>query len=127
MQGRKLIRGYNEIAISLEMCYTRCTGMDCRSLVSFDQTIASPLEMKSFVQQEMIRRGVLWGGSHVVSFSHTDADIDHILRAYRQVLPMLKDAVENDTLRSQLRGEPVEPVFRKTSNFNTKPVRNSVA
>jgi glutamate-1-semialdehyde 2,1-aminomutase len=126
-QGRKLIRGYNEIAISLEMSYTRCIGMDCRSLVSFDQTTASPLEMKSFVQQEMIRRGVLWGGMHVLSFSHTDGDIEHILAAYREVLPMLKKAVDNGTVRSQLRGEPVEPVFRKTSNFNTKPLRKEIA
>jgi glutamate-1-semialdehyde aminotransferase len=122
VQGRKLLRGYNEIAVDLEMSYTRATGMDCRSLVSFDATSATPLEMKSFVQQEMIRRGVLWGGMHVLSFSHTNEDIAHILAAYREVLPMLKDAVERGTVRTQLRGEPVEPVFRKTSNFNMKPV-----
>src|SRR5206468_9140420 len=83
-QGRKLIRGYNEIAVELEMSYTRATGMECRSLVSFDHSSATPLEMKSFVQQEMIRRGVLWGGMHVVSFSHTDDDIAHILAAYHE-------------------------------------------
>ena len=77
--------------------------------------------MKSLVQQEMIRRGILWGGFHNMSFSHTDADIAYTLAAYREVLPILKKAVEEKTVRSTLRGEPVEPVFRKTSNFNLKP------
>ena len=35
-QGRKLLAGYNELVVELEMSYTRATGMDCRSLVSFD-------------------------------------------------------------------------------------------
>jgi DNA-binding NarL/FixJ family response regulator len=33
----------------------------------------------------------------------------------------LDQAVEEKNIRSYLHGEPVEPVFRKTSNFNTKP------
>jgi hypothetical protein len=77
--------------------------------------------MKSLVQQEMIRRGVLWGGFHNMSYSHTDEDVAHTLAAYREVLPILKRAVEEKSVRSQLRGEPVEPVFRRTGNFNIKP------
>jgi hypothetical protein len=79
--------------------------------------------MKSLVQQEMIRAGVLWGGFHNMSFSHGDADVDHVLAAYRKALPVLARAVQAKDVRSALRGAPVEPVFRKTSNFNTKPVR----
>jgi glutamate-1-semialdehyde 2,1-aminomutase len=129
-QGRKLLRGYNEIAIELEMSYTRATGMDCRSLVVFDTTIMSdhatgnPLEIKSLVQQEMIKRGILWSGTHTMSFSHTDEDVAYTLSAYRDVLPILKEAVEHGTVKSMLRGEPVEPVFRKTGNFNTKPIKH---
>ncbi len=77
--------------------------------------------MKSLVQQEMIKRGVLWGGFHNVSFSLTEDDIDHILASYAEVLPILKNAVETGNVRELLRGEPVSPVFRKTSNFNMKP------
>jgi len=122
-QGQKLITRYNQIAVELEMAYTTASGMDCRSLVSFDGTAGNPLEMKSLVQQEMIKRGILWSGMHVVSFSHTDEDIAYTLQAYREVLPILRDAVENKTVRQQLRGKAVEQVFRKTSNFNTKPVK----
>jgi glutamate-1-semialdehyde aminotransferase len=122
-QGRKLRHGYNEIAAELGMSYTRCAGFDCRSLVTFDGHLETgdPLEMKSFVQQELLRRGVLWGGFHNLSFSHADADIEHTLGAYREVLPLLCDAVEARAVRSRLRGEPVEPVFRRALGFNVKP------
>jgi glutamate-1-semialdehyde aminotransferase len=120
-QGRKLREGYNAIASDLAMDFTSCSGFDCRTIVSFDSRVGSPLEMKSLVQQEMIKRGVLWGGFHNVCYSHTDADVSHTLAAYREVLPILKKAVLEGTVRSALRGEPVAPVFRKTSHFNTKP------
>ncbi len=120
-QGRKLKDGYNEIATSLGITYTRCSGFDCRTIVTFDASAGNPLELKSLVQQEMIKRGVLWAGFHNMSFSHTDEDIDYTLAAYREVLPILKEAVEAGDVASRLRGTPVEPVFRKTSNFNMKP------
>ncbi|HEY3875244.1 MAG TPA: aminotransferase class III-fold pyridoxal phosphate-dependent enzyme [Candidatus Kapabacteria bacterium] len=124
-QGRKLIVGYNEIAVELEMAYTKASGLDCRSLVSFDVSAGNPLELKSLMQQELIKRGILWSGMHVVSFSHTDEDIAYTLLAYREVLPIVREAVESKTVCDRLRGEPVEPVFRKTGNFNTKPVLRS--
>jgi glutamate-1-semialdehyde aminotransferase len=35
-QGEKLKNGYNQIAMDLEMDYTKCIGLNCRSLVTFD-------------------------------------------------------------------------------------------
>ena len=122
MQGKKLREGYNQIAAELGIdSYTKCSGFDCRTIVMFDAKAGNPLELKSLVQQEMVKRGVLWGGFHNMSFSHSDEDIAHTLAAYREVLAILKYAVENNTVASQLHGEPVEPVFRRTSNFNMKP------
>jgi glutamate-1-semialdehyde 2,1-aminomutase len=43
------------------------------------------------------------------------------LSAYREVLPRLRDAVSSRSLALLLRGRPLEPVFRKTSKFNTRP------
>lgn len=122
-QGKKLKDGYNEIAGKLGMDYTKAAGYNWRSIMTFDASTGDPLLQKSLVQQEMIKRGVLWGGFHNMSFSHTDADIDYTLKAYEEVLPMLKKAVEQNNIRSLLRGEPVQPVFRKTDNFNMKPVK----
>ncbi len=122
-QGKRLREGYNAIARELGLDYTSAVGHDCRSLVTFDAKAGNPLEMKSLLQQEMVRAGVLWGGFHNMSFSHGDAEVEHVLAAYRAALPVLARAVEAKNVRAALRGAPVEPVFRKTSNFNTKPVR----
>ena len=79
--------------------------------------------LRSFVQQELVRRGILWSGTHTVSFSHQESDADQLLAAYEEVLSGLRHAVEDGDLRRRLRGDPVEPVFRRTSQFDTKPRR----
>ena len=56
-----------------------------------------------------------------LSLSHSDADVEHTLACYAEVLPILQKAVEEGRVREALRGEPVEPVFRRTSKFDTKP------
>ncbi len=120
-QGKKLREGYNKIAQDLDISYTRCFGYDCRSIVVFDPEAGNPLEVKAFVQQEMIKNGILWGGFHNMCFAHSDADIEYTLSVYAKVLPMLKEAVEAGDLPSRLRGDALEAVFRKTSKFHTKP------
>lgn len=122
-QGNKLKAGYNSIAEKLGLNYTKCSGYDCRTIITYDaeKSGCNPLEMKSLVQQEMIKRGILWSGFHNISFSHSDDDINYTLKAYEDVLPILKTAVEEKRVKQFLKGEPVEPVFRKVGNFNIKP------
>ena len=122
-KGKILKDGYNEIANEFDINYTKCVGYECRSLITFDTSAGNPLEIKSLVQQEMIKRGILWGGFHNMSYSHSDEDIEYTLKAYRDVLPVLKKAVDEKNVKGSLKGDPVEPVFRKVGNFNTKPVR----
>ncbi|HET6267806.1 MAG TPA: aminotransferase class III-fold pyridoxal phosphate-dependent enzyme, partial [Acidobacteriota bacterium] len=121
-QNRKLRDGYNAIANQLGMGYTRCSGLDYRTLIQFDSGSANPLEMKSLVQQELIRRGVLWSGFHNLSNSHKDEDISDVLTAYRAVLPILRDAVEENRVREAICGTPVQPAFRITAGFDSKPL-----
>jgi len=122
--GKKVKDGYNRIAESLGISgWTRCLGMDCRTIVTFDASAGDPLLLRSFVQQELVRRGHLWSGTHTVSFSHGDAEADQLLAAYREILPELKSAAEKGEVRRRLQGEPVEPVFRRTAHFDTKPCR----
>ena len=122
-QGKFLKDGYNRIAQKLGLDYTEAVGYDFRSLIKFNPKAGDPLLQKSLVQQEMIKRGILWSGFHNMSFSHSDDDIDYTLLVYHEVLPILKEAVESNSLREMLKGEPVQPVFRKTDNFNMKPVK----
>ncbi|MFZ5916519.1 MAG: aminotransferase class III-fold pyridoxal phosphate-dependent enzyme [Chloroflexota bacterium] len=114
-QGRRLLEGYNQIAGELGIDgYTRCKGHPSRSIVTFADWAGNPLHMKSLLQQEMIKRGVLWSGFHNLCFSHSDEDVAYTLDVYRDVLPVLKSAVEEGAVERYLKGEPVQPVFRKT-------------
>jgi len=122
-QGQKLKDGYNTIVQKLGMDYTKAVGYNWRSMATFDEKAGDPLVQKSLMQQEMIKRGVLWQGFHNMSFSHTDADVEYTLQALEESLSVLKNAVQKNNLKEMLRGEPVLPVFRKVDNFNMKPVK----
>src|SRR5262249_55547114 len=79
--GGRLRDGVNALAESIGIAdRVKCQGAGCRSLLAFPG--ADPLLSKSLVHQELLRRGVLWSGSHVVSAAHDDEDVDHILGAY---------------------------------------------
>jgi glutamate-1-semialdehyde 2,1-aminomutase len=120
-KGKLLKDAYNKITGDLSMDYTKCSGYYCRTIITFDAKAGNPFEMKTLVQQEMIKRGILWGGFHNMCFSHTGEDIAYTIKAYEDVLPILKKAVEERNVTEYLKGAVLEPVFRKTSNFNLKP------
>jgi glutamate-1-semialdehyde aminotransferase len=129
--GARLRDGYNALADRLGLPFTRCVGFGCRTLVTFAaQGIAKdadPLVMRSFVQQELIKRGVLWAGFHNLSAAHDEDDLEHLHAAYQEVLPLLRAALERGTLLDELRGPAVEPMFRRVSDFNLKSVAAKVA
>jgi glutamate-1-semialdehyde 2,1-aminomutase len=121
-RGRQVREGYEAIASGLGISdWTRCVGMDARTMVTFDPSAGSPLELKSLLCQELVRRGVLWSGFHNLALAHGEEEVAWLLSAYEEALPVLKEAVETGTVRERLRGAPVEPVFRKTSSFHVKP------
>jgi glutamate-1-semialdehyde aminotransferase len=123
--GSRLRDGYNALCDELDVPFTRCVGFGCRTLVTFTPhgpaKNLEPRFMKSFLQQELIRQGVLWGGFHNLSAAHTDDDVNYLLAVYREALASFRKVVERGTLVESLRGAPVEPVFRQTSNFNLRP------
>jgi glutamate-1-semialdehyde aminotransferase len=126
-KGKLLKDGYNKIAQDLGIdSYTKCSGYNCRNIVTFDASAGDPLILKSFVQQEMIKRGILWAGFHNMCFTHSDEDIAYTLKAYHEVLQLLKKAVEEKNITEKLKGEPLEMVFRKVSNYNIKPKLSAV-
>jgi len=121
-KGALLKDGYNQIAIETGMdIYTRCAGYNCRSMVTFTPEAGNGLEVKALMQQEMIRRGVLWAGFHNMCYSHTDEDIAYTLSAYCDVMPIMKEAITNGNVKQHLKGEVLEAVFRKVNNYNIKP------
>jgi glutamate-1-semialdehyde aminotransferase len=125
-KGKTLKDGFNELAGYYGIDYVKCSGLNCRSMVTFDAKAGDPLLLKSLLQQELFKRGILWSGFHNISYSHSVDDIEYTLEAFEASLRILKRAVDNSEVVKKLKGMPVEPVFRKTSNFHTKP-RNAAA
>ena len=116
-KGKLLKDGYNKICEDLGIQhYTKCVGYDCRSMITFDPSAGNPLELKSYVQQELIKRGILWSGFHNMCFSHTDEDISYTLKAYQEVLELLKTTLSENSIAASLKGKPVEAVFRKLTD-----------
>ncbi len=114
-QGQKLQDGYTVLArhFGVER-YTECVGFPPRTVITFqDEGGAESLVVKSYFQQECLKRGILFSGGQNLSFSHSDADIDHTLRVYRTALELLRDALAAGDVGRRLEGPPVEPVFRR--------------
>ena len=69
------------------------------------------LPAKTLVQQEMLRRGVLFNGSNFISVAHTDDDVEAAIDAYGGALGRLADGLP-DGVERLLEGRSVEPAFR---------------
>jgi len=68
--------------------------------------------LRTLMMQEMIKRGVLFQGAFVPSYSHTKEDIEYFAEALNQSLPFYSKAL-TDGYQSYLKGDPAKPVFRK--------------
>lgn len=67
---------------------------------------------RTLALQEMIRRGVLFQGAFVPSFSHTKEDIEYLAEALNATASVYKKSLE-EGFEKYLVGEPAKPVFRK--------------
>jgi glutamate-1-semialdehyde aminotransferase len=119
--GTKLKKGLQELVSKNDLKGFSVLGAPARTFLNMDSTLGNPLELKSFIQQELGRKGILWGGSHNLSFAHTEKEIDYTLQAYEEVFTLLKKQLATGNLRAGIKGELVAPVFRRVTQFNTKP------
>ena len=73
---------------------------------------ATAFEIKTLLMQELHQRGILSVGSHNISYAHTDQDIQTLLSAYRDVLPLIGQTLSAGTLAQTLRCQPLVPLFK---------------
>lgn len=101
--------------------FISCDGHPCRSIVTIkDIKNYKNLETKTFIQQELFRRGILWAAYHSLSFMHKKNDISKTLKAFDETFDKLNKIISrNRNIRSQIEGDLVSPVFRKVSDFNS--------
>jgi glutamate-1-semialdehyde aminotransferase len=93
--------------------WVTCSGAAPRTLVGVrePQPGRDVLPAKTLLQQELLKRGVLYNGSHFISWSHTEDDIAEAVAAWGQALEVLAAALPDD-VEARLEGPPVSQVFR---------------
>ena len=77
-----------------------------------EQEHATSFELKTLWMQELHQAGFLSVGTHNMSYAHSVEDVDGLLTAYGQILPMIASAAADATLRGKLRCQPLVPLFK---------------
>jgi glutamate-1-semialdehyde aminotransferase len=69
-------------------------------------------EIKTYFMQEVFMRGVLVLSTHNITLAHTPKVITEIVDVYRDVFLELGRVLSSQTLRQELRVEPLKPLFK---------------
>jgi glutamate-1-semialdehyde 2,1-aminomutase len=92
--------------------YFEVAGRPCNLIfATYDAERQRSQPFRTLFMQELIRRGVI-GPSFVVSYSHSDADIDRTAEAVHGALFIYRKALD-EGVEKYLQGRPVKPVYRK--------------
>jgi glutamate-1-semialdehyde 2,1-aminomutase len=111
-QGERLRRGIERSIAALDLQgHFLCIGRDCCLLYGACDAERRPSDaMRTLFLQETIRRGVI-APSLVVSYAHTDRDIDQTIEIIGEALGVYRKAL-TEGVEKYLDGRPVKPVFR---------------
>ncbi|NMC57851.1 MAG: aminotransferase class III-fold pyridoxal phosphate-dependent enzyme [Candidatus Methanofastidiosa archaeon] len=115
--GALLEEGLNNIKNQLNLNYLIIKGYPYRLMLDFAAPGYNPLVLKSFVQQELIRRGILWSGTFTLSFSHSEEEINYTLKAFLDTVLQMDEIMTHGDLRGYIKGDIIKPSFRPISNF----------
>lgn len=101
--------------------YISCIGYPCRSILALKNSIYfSDLELKTYIQQELIESHILWAAYHALSWSHKKKDIMITLNAFENIFKKINNYIKNKKkLKNYIKGQTVKPVFRKVADFNS--------
>jgi len=68
--------------------------------------------IKTLLQSEMLKRGVLFLGTHNICYAHNNQDMHHILQAYNGAFSVLTQELATGELETRLPFPAVESVFK---------------
>ncbi len=77
-----------------------------------DHCLYSSDEIKTFIYQELIKRGILFNGLFYVMASHRDSEIFETLIAFEEVIKLFKSILDSNN-PLPIVGDLIKPVFRK--------------
>jgi len=70
------------------------------------------MEIKSYIQQEVLQAGFLWFGQHNMNYGHKRKDCDLLLKSYKKIFTDLKKLLASKKLKENLKGEPITNIFK---------------
>lgn len=110
--GEYFTSEFNKIAEGLDV-NVKMEGLPVRSFIVCRDELNKPsLLLKSLFYQETIKRGILFGpGIVFLSYSHSKSDINKTLRVCESSLKILKTAIDNNTIETSLKGNPMKTVM----------------
>lgn len=113
-QGEKLVQDLQELLDHHGMGdIIKLSGFPVWSFLIFnDSEKYSAWDIKTLFLQEMFKRGILILATHNMSYSHSDEDIKKLLTAYNEVLPMIRNSIDSNSLEQCLQCEPLRPLFK---------------
>jgi glutamate-1-semialdehyde 2,1-aminomutase len=111
--GTSVILGFNRAVNKYKLeSILDIKGHPSWSIVIFkDSATYNGLQIKTFIMQEMFKRGILFTGSHNISFSHTKEDIEKLMTVYDEVFDILSMSIQNGTLENLLEVDPIQQLF----------------
>lgn len=112
-RGRELISGLREIiaARGLGEVFS-VSGHPAWTFMNIAASSGPVFEIKTLLLQELFQNGILTIGTHNLSYAHSQADIRALLTAYDKALKEVQEALESGDVRSKLRCEPLQPLFK---------------
>ena len=112
-QGERLTRGINKVVkeLNLENYFGVIGRLCCMVYYTKDQNYNDSQPFRTLFLQETMKRGLLMP-SLVVSYLHSNQDIDYTVEKTYEALEIYKKAL-NEGVEKYLVGRPVKPTFRK--------------
>ncbi len=112
-QGERLASGLRKAASENGLSeYVPIMGRPCCLVFgSRDEEKKPSQPFRTLLLQEIMKRGIL-ASSLVISYSHTDDDVDKTIEAFHEAFVIYRKALD-EGIEKYLIGRPVKPVWRK--------------
>ncbi|MCI5156945.1 MAG: aminotransferase class III-fold pyridoxal phosphate-dependent enzyme [Candidatus Electrothrix sp. AUS1_2] len=113
-QGKKVMDGVQSLIMkhNVDHLFTITGHPSFSFLLPKGSGESSSFAVKTLWMQEIFKRGILCIGSHNMTCSHSDADIERLLEVYDEVFPVIYNAVADNSLLDKLEVKPLEPLFQ---------------
>ena len=112
-QGERLLRGVRRSVAELRLQdYFTVDGRPCSILYGTRDADRKPSQpFRTLFLQQLLRRGIL-APSFIVSYSHSDADIDRTIECVSEALVVYRKALD-EGVEKHLDGRSIKPVYRR--------------